>query len=107
MKTGFAMNILVHRHMGNWPRFLLFPCIAVAGYLAVLGPLEVQAWWVIASWVAILSYCWFCLSGSFHEASHGSLFRSRVLNEIYGQIVGIIVLIPFSSYRRTAGIMPT
>ncbi|MCA8984909.1 MAG: fatty acid desaturase [Planctomycetaceae bacterium] len=95
------MNILVHRHMGNWPRFLLFPCIAVAGYLAVLGPLEVQAWWVIASWVAILSYCWFCLSGSFHEASHGSLFRSRVLNEIYGQIVGIIVLIPFSSYRAT------
>ncbi len=87
--------------LGNWPRFLLFPVAAVGGYLAVLTPLAEQQAWMVVGWVIVLSYCWFCMAGSFHEAAHGSLFRTKWLNEMYGQLVGIFVMIPFSVFRAT------
>lgn len=86
---------------GNWPRFLLFPLIAVIGYAGLVWEVEQHSLWIAAGWVAILSYCWFCLAGSFHEAAHGSLFRNHFINEAYGQTVGVLILIPFSTFRAT------
>jgi len=87
--------------LGNWPRFLLFPLVAVVGYAGLVWQVEQQSFWIAAGWVAVLSYCWFCLAGSFHEAAHGSLFRNPLVNELYGQLVGIVILIPFSTFRAT------
>jgi len=84
-----------------WPRFLLFPVLAV-----VLYPPFVLGWGgdslpIRTAWVAFLTFCWFCVGGAFHEAVHQTLFRQPWLNVWFGRILGILTLIPYTSYRET------
>ncbi|MGI9469744.1 MAG: fatty acid desaturase family protein [Rubripirellula sp.] len=64
-------------------------------------------------WVLMLESTWACcLSGLLlangmlmlqvvlHEAAHHSLFRSSWVNAVMGWFAGLLVLTPFSSYRR-------
>jgi fatty acid desaturase len=67
--------------------------------------LSAQASWVV--WLlgqivlAVGLLQWFIL---LHEAGHGSLFRSRLLNAAAGHIAGVFALIPFESWRRVHGL---
>lgn len=84
-----------------WPRFLLFPAVAILGYVGfVLGwggdSLAARLTWSIS-----LGYCWFCVAGSFHEAVHQTMGRWRSANIWFGRVVGTFVGVPYSAYRET------
>ena len=36
-----------------------------------------------------------------HDCGHGSLFRSRLANDLTGRIIGIFTLTPYDYWRRT------
>lgn len=84
-----------------WPRFLVFPAIALLGYacMIVFWPnLSIAA---RAGLIALLSYAWFCLGGSFHESAHQCLFPSLRWNQWFGRAVGTFLFIPYTLYRAT------
>jgi len=56
-------------------------------------------YWLAAPLVLICSHLMHGMLIGFHEASHGLLRRSRLLNEIDGIIIGIFSLMSFSLYR--------
>jgi len=84
-----------------WPRFLLFPILAVALYPPFVMGWGGDGWFVRSVWVIFLTFCWFCLGGSFHESVHQTLFKHSFLNVIFGRFLGILILIPYSVYRET------
>jgi fatty acid desaturase len=84
-----------------WPRFLMFPLLAVVTYPAFLLGWGGDVWWVQAAWVVFLAYCWFCIGGSFHEAAHQTLFRNPALNLWYGRVLGLLMGIPYTAYRES------
>lgn len=102
MKTSsLNVSMTVSHWLDFWPRFLLFPILAVALY-----PPFVMSWggdgWIIRTvWVAFLTFCWFCVGGSFHESVHHTLFKSASRNVMFGRILGIMIGIPYSVYRET------
>jgi fatty acid desaturase len=51
--------------------------------------------------VTLLTYCWFCVGGSFHEAAHQTLFRSPSVNLWVGRVLGMMIGIPYTAYRET------
>lgn len=84
-----------------WPRLLLFPTLAVALY-----PLFILGWggdgWLAQSvWVAFLTYCWFCISGSFHETAHHTLFKRPSWNIWFGRVLGMMVGIPYTVFKES------
>lgn len=88
------------RKTGIWPRFLAFPVLAVLLHALLI------IWWEDLSWLgrALLilgdSYCWFCVSGSFHEAAHQTLFSSELANLRFGRALGLMLGIPYTVYRE-------
>jgi fatty acid desaturase len=84
-----------------WPRFLAFPLLAILLYPPFLLGWGGNHWSVRTAWVLLLTYCWFCLSGSFHEAVHGTLFRSVQANVFVGRIIGILCGVPYTAFRET------
>jgi len=52
-------------------------------------------------WVIVLTYCLFCVGGSFHEAAHDTLFRKPATNRMVGRIIGSVIGIPFTVYKET------
>jgi acyl-lipid omega-6 desaturase (Delta-12 desaturase) len=80
--------------------------------LAITGILFL-ALWVAAWWSLSISY-WLTLAiclpaGVFltrlfliqHDCGHGAFFRSRVLNDWIGRILGVITLTPYDIWRRS------
>jgi fatty acid desaturase len=84
-----------------WPRFLMFPLLALVAYPAFVLGWGGDAWPVRAAWVVFLAWCWFCIGGSFHEAAHQTLFRSPALNLWYGRVLGVLMGIPYTAYRES------
>ncbi len=84
-----------------WPRFLLFPTLAVGLYPPFIMGWGGDGWWVTTGGVALLTYCWFCVGGSFHEAAHQTLFRNPAINLWVGRVLGIMIGIPYTAYRET------
>ncbi|MGQ0636705.1 MAG: fatty acid desaturase family protein [Planctomycetaceae bacterium] len=84
-----------------WLRFLLFPLLAVVGYPGLIAGFGGAHWVVRTGWVACLSYCWFCIGGSFHESVHQTLFRGERLNRAFGRVLGALIFIPYTVYRET------
>ncbi len=84
-----------------WPRFLLFPLLAVALYPPFVMGWGGDGWIVRSAWVAFLTFCWFCVSGSFHESVHLTLFKDASRNVLFGRWLGIMIGIPYSVYRET------
>ena len=84
-----------------WPRFLMFPLLALVAYPAFVMGWGGDAWFVRAAWVVFLAYCWFCIGGSFHEAAHQTLFRNAALNLWYGRVLGLLMGIPYTAYRES------
>jgi fatty acid desaturase len=84
-----------------WPRFLLFPLIAVVGNLCYVMGLGGDSLAIKLAWSVTLGYCWFCVAGSFHEAVHQTMGRWREANIWFGRVVGTLLGIPYSAYRET------
>jgi fatty acid desaturase len=84
-----------------WPRFLLFPVLALLAYVGILIYGPGGPWWVNALWVLGTAYCWFCLGGSFHEMAHQTLGQRPRLSVWTGRIIGTFMVIPYSVYRET------
>jgi fatty acid desaturase len=55
--------------------------------------------WVALPLILVAAHLIHGLLIGFHEASHGLLRRSRLLNEFDGVLIGIFSLLPFSLYR--------
>lgn len=84
-----------------WPRFLLFPVLAIVAYPFFILGWGGTSWLATSLWVTSLTYCWFCVGGAFHEASHQTLFRSVAANIWYGRVLGWMIGIPYTVYRET------
>lgn len=84
-----------------YPRFLLFPVIAVAGYFGFVMGLGGDSLAVKLAWSVFLGYCWFCVAGSFHEAVHQTMGRWQNGNIWFGRVVGTLVGVPYTAYRET------
>ncbi len=84
-----------------WPRFLLFPILAVALYPPFVMGWGGDSWIVRSAWVVFLTFCWFCVGGAFHESVHHTLFKQVSRNVAFGRLLGVLVGIPYSVYRET------
>lgn len=84
-----------------WPRFLVFPTMAIIGYVSFVSGLGGDSLFVKLTWSVFLGYCWFCVSGSFHEAVHQTMGTWRNANVWFGRLVGTFLGIPYTAYRET------
>ena len=84
-----------------WPRFLLFPFLALAAYPLFILDVGGGHWSVEILWITFLTYCWFCVGGAFHETVHLTLFKSPAVNLWYGRLLGWMIGIPYTTYRET------
>lgn len=82
-----------------WPRLLAFPILAVVGQTAFFAGVSEDSWPVQLSWVAVLSYCWFCIAGVSHELIHQTLPIPRRLCVWLGRVIGTMLGTPYSVYR--------
>ncbi len=82
-------------------RFMAFPVLAIVLYpLFIFGVGSYDAL-TQCVWVIVLTYCMFCVGGSFHEAAHDTLFRNPTPNRIVGRAIGVVIGIPFTVYKET------
>ena len=84
-----------------WPRMLLFPALAIVGYVGFVSGLGGDSVWVRLAWSVGLGYCWFCVAGSFHESVHQTMGNSRNANIWFGRVVGTFLGVPYTAYRET------
>jgi len=89
-------------HEPHWLSRAAFGVISGLFFLTQLGillALYQNNYWVAVPLSLIASHLMHGLLIGFHEASHGLLRRSRVLNEIDGLLIGVFSLTSFSLYR--------
>ena len=84
-----------------WPRFLMFPLLAVVGSWMAARTAPLPNLWLEGGVILFLSYCWFCVAGSFHESVHQTLFQHPALNLWYGRVIGTLLGIPYTAYRES------
>ena len=92
----------IEPHEPHWISRAAFPVLAALFFLtqASLGFAVYRAnYWLAVPLVLIASHLMHGMLIGFHEASHGLLRKSRLLNEIDGIIIGIFSLMSFSLYR--------
>ena len=85
----------------SWPRFLLFPGLAVSGYVCFVCRLGGDSLAVQTAWILFVGYCCFCVGGVLHETVHQTLGSRRWANLWGGRLVGTLLFIPYSVYRET------
>jgi fatty acid desaturase len=93
---------LVEPPAPHWLGRAAFPVLVVLFILtqASLGLAVYRAnYWLAAPLLLITSHLMHSMLICFHEASHGLLRKSSLLNEIDGIIIGIFSLMSFSLYR--------
>lgn len=83
------------------PRFLLFPVLAVSGYVGFVCRLGGDGLAVQTAWILFVGYCCFCVGGVLHETVHQTLGSRRWANVWGGRLVGTLLFIPYSVYRET------
>lgn len=85
-----------------WPARAALPLVA-AGFFLTQGLLAFsiyRGWvWLVIPLVLLLSHFMHGYLIAFHEAAHGLLRKSRLLNEIDGIIMGVTSLTSFTLYR--------
>jgi len=92
----------IEPHTPHWLSRAAFPVLVVLFFLVQtsLGFAVYHAnYWLAAPLVLISSHLMHAMLIGFHEASHGLLRKSRLLNEIDGLIIGTFSLMSFSLYR--------
>ncbi len=86
----------------HWLSRVAFPVIAGLFFLtqaSLVWALYRDNYWLVVPLALIASHLMHGLLIGFHEASHGLLRKSRLLNELDGIIIGIFSLMSFSLYR--------
>src|SRR5687768_15556733 len=89
-------------HAPHWLSRAAFPVLVGLFFLtqASLGFAVYHAnYWLAVPLVLISSHLMHSMLIGFHEASHGLLRKSRLLNEIDGIIIGTFSMMSFSLYR--------
>ncbi len=82
-----------------WPRLLAFPVLAVVGQAAFFAGVSGDSWPIQWSWVAVLSYCWYCIAGLLHELVHQTLPIPRRVSVWLARAIGTFLGLPYSVYR--------
>jgi fatty acid desaturase len=102
MNASPTIEPLIEPHAPHWLSCAAFPVLVVLFFLtqASMGFAVYHAnYWLAAALVLISSHLMHSMLIGFHEASHGLLRKSRLLNEIDGIIIGTLSLMSFSLYR--------
>ena len=97
-----TMDTDIEPHEPHWISRAAFPILVVLFVIsqASLGFAVYRGnYWLAVPLVLITSHLMHGILVGFHEASHGLLRESRLLNEIDGLIIGIFSLMSFSLYR--------
>ena len=93
---------MIERHEPHWISRAAFPFLVILFALSQTS-LAVAVfhrnYWLAVPLVLVSSHLMHSMLIGFHEASHGLLRRSRLLNEIDGIIIGTLSLMSFSLYR--------
>ena len=92
----------IETHAPHWLSRAAFPVLVALFFLtqASLGFAVYRTnYWLAAPLVLVSSHLMHSMLIGFHEASHGLLRKSRLLNEIDGLVIGILSLMSFSLYR--------
>ena len=92
----------IESHEPHWISRAAFPVLAALFFLtqaALVFALYRDNYWLVVPLALIASHLMHSLLIGFHEASHGLLRKSRLLNEIDGLIIGVFSLMSFSLYR--------
>ena len=92
----------IEAHAPHWLSRGAFQVLVIVFFLTqvALGFAVYRAkYWLAALLVLVSSHLMHGLLIGFHEASHGLLRRSRLLNEVDGTIIGILSLMSFSLFR--------
>ena len=82
-------------------RFMAFPVLAIVLYPLFIAGVGSDSIIIQCVWVIIVTYCLFCVGGSFHEAAHDTLFQNTATNRIVGRAIGMVIGIPFTVYKET------
>jgi fatty acid desaturase len=102
MNARSTTETSIEPHEPHWISRAAFPVLVVLFFItqASLGLAVYRGnYWVAAPLVLISSHLMHSMLIGFHEASHGLLRKSRLLNEIDGLIIGSLSLMSFSLYR--------
>ena len=102
MNATPTIETSIEPHEPHWISRSAFQVLVVLFFFtqASLGFAVSRAnYWLAAPLVLISSHLMHGLLIGFHEASHGHLRKSRLLNEVDGIIIGIFGLTSFSLYR--------
>ena len=89
-------------HEPHWIARAAFPVLAALFFItqaALAVALYHDNYWLAVPLALVASHLMHSLLIGFHEASHGLLRKSRLLNEIDGLIIGVFSLMSFSLYR--------
>lgn len=93
---------MVEPHEPHWISRMAFPVLTLAFFVsqtALFFSVRHDNYWLALPIMLISSHLMHSMLIGFHEASHGLLRKSRVLNEIDGIIIGVLSLMSFSLYR--------
>lgn len=93
---------MVEPHEPHWISRAAFPVLVLiffATQTALFFAVHRDNYWLAVPLVLMSSHLMHSMLIGFHEASHGLLRKSRVLNEIDGFIIGVLSLMSFSLYR--------
>src|SRR5688572_4337080 len=91
-----------NEHEPHWISQQAFPLLTACFALSqtALGVAVYHSnYWLAVPLALISSHLMHSMLIGFHEASHGLLRKSKVLNEIDGIIIGVLSLMSFSLYR--------
>jgi fatty acid desaturase len=89
-------------HEPHWLSRAAFPVLVIFFFstqAALAFALYRSNYWLVVPLALVASHLMHGMSIGFHEASHGHLRKSRLLNEVDGHIIGIFSLMSFSLYR--------
>ncbi|MEP6671514.1 MAG: fatty acid desaturase [Chthoniobacter sp.] len=102
MNSAPTTEIEVDPHEPHWITGVAFPILVVLFAISQvsMGVAVYHGWyWVAVPLVLVTSHLMHGMLIGFHEATHGLLRKSRILNEIDGLIIGTLSIMSFSLYR--------
>jgi len=102
MNTATANEIEVDPHEPHWITQIAFPILVLLFVISQVSmgfAIYHHNYWVAVPLVLVTSHLMHGMLIGFHEATHGLLRKSRLLNELDGLIIGTFSLMSFSLYR--------
>ena len=97
-----ATDSTIEPHEPHWISRAAFQLLALMFMVSQVGlgfAVYHANYWLAVPLVFVTSHLMHAMLIGFHEATHGLLRKSRILNEIDGIIIGTLSLLSFSLYR--------